>query len=283
MSVQELRPMGIGDILDTTFRLYRQRFATFLLIALIVYVPFSLIQAMMVASAPPNIRSPWQLPVQEPEPFNPVRASQPVPQMRDMNLAPYFASSAGTMLFACICLPLCLAALTHNISASYLGENLSAAQSYGRVMPRLLAIIGTQVLAGLIVVVGFFLCVVPFFIFLLWFYVLSPIVVLEGLSGTVALGRSRELMRGNMGKAFVLALVLWLLGVIIGLSLGFGIGAMFGPHYVLQTFFAQVLHAFILPIQTAPIVLFYYDLRIRKEAFDLQQLSASLGSPAVQG
>ena len=38
MAMHELRPMGIGDILDATFRLYRQRFVTFLLIALIVYV-----------------------------------------------------------------------------------------------------------------------------------------------------------------------------------------------------------------------------------------------------
>ena len=45
MAAQQLRPMGIGDILDVTFRLYRQRFLTFLLIALVVYVPYALLLA----------------------------------------------------------------------------------------------------------------------------------------------------------------------------------------------------------------------------------------------
>ena len=54
MATHELRPMGIGDILDTTFRLYRQRFLTFLLIALVVYVPYALLIALFqpVGTAP---------------------------------------------------------------------------------------------------------------------------------------------------------------------------------------------------------------------------------------
>ena len=50
---------------------------------------------------------------------------------------------------------------------------------------------------------GFVLLIVPGIIFSLWFYVLVPVVVLEGVTGTAALGRSRELMRGNLGKAFL--------------------------------------------------------------------------------
>jgi hypothetical protein len=33
MEAVELRPMGIGDILDTSFKLYKSRFAAFLIIA----------------------------------------------------------------------------------------------------------------------------------------------------------------------------------------------------------------------------------------------------------
>ncbi len=46
--MQEFRPMSIPDILDTTFRLYRDRFVTFLLIALVVYVPYSLLAALVL-------------------------------------------------------------------------------------------------------------------------------------------------------------------------------------------------------------------------------------------
>lgn len=41
----------------------------------------------------------------------------------------------------------------------------------------------------------------------------------------------------------------------------------------------HLLQALVLPIQTAPTILLYYDLRIRKEAFDLQKLSEALGLP----
>ena len=43
--------MSVSEILDTTFRLYRERFVTFLLIALIVYVPYSLLATFVSAGA----------------------------------------------------------------------------------------------------------------------------------------------------------------------------------------------------------------------------------------
>jgi hypothetical protein len=52
------------------------------------------------------------------------------------------------------------------------------------------------------------------------------------------------------------------------------------PHPAMAMFVASILPALWLPIQTAPSILLYYDLRIRKEAFDLQQLSAMMNQPA---
>ena len=53
------------------------------------------------------------------------------------------------------------------------------------------------------------------------------------------------------------------------------------PHPAVGVFFQTVLQAFFLPIQTAPWILLYYDLRIRKEAFDLQKLAEAMGQVAV--
>ncbi len=39
--------------------------------------------------------------------------------------------------------------------------------------------------------------------------------------------------------------------------------------------------AILLPIGTAPAILLYYDLRIRKEGFDLQMLSSAIEQPAA--
>jgi hypothetical protein len=254
MAAQELRPMGVGDILDMTFRLYRQRFLTFLLISLVVYVPYALLMAL---TQTPSV--------------NPAE---------DAGLARALAGSVAFLLVMLVLMPLCSAALVHNISATYLGEELSVGQSYSRAAPRLLALLGSQWLAGLVIGLGLVL-VVPGVIFALWFLVIVPVVILEWKAGTSALGRSRELMRGNMGKGFLLMLVLGILAWVVALGLHALMALVPWPHPAMGVFTSLLLQGFLLPIQTAPWTLLYYDLRIRKEAFDLQMLAESVGQAAA--
>ena len=111
-------------------------------------------------------------------------------------------------------------------------------------------------------------------IFMIWFYVVTPVVVLEGLTGPTALGRSRELIRGNVGKTALLGFLTWLMSVVTILILIVVSAFIPWPHPLFGVFFRNIMHVFVLPIMTAPQILLYYDLRIRKEAFDLQMLSA---------
>ena len=244
--LQDLRPMGIGDILDTTLRLYRQRFVTFLAIVLVTYVPYAIVVALLIpqqAQNPGELNFVWIVPV---------------------------------LLMALIVAPLCEAAILHNISAGYLGEDLSASSSYRRALPRLLTLILARLLVGIVIMLGFVLFVVPGIIFSLWFVLVTPVVVLEGRGGGGAMGRSRQLMKGNLGKAFLLGLVLVVLGLIVQTAVGFASELIPWPHPALGVFVGTILQALILPIQIAPFVLLYYDMRIRKEAFDLEALAATL-------
>jgi hypothetical protein len=255
--------MGVGDILDTTFRLYRQRFLTFLLIALAVYIPYAILMGLFETSGPAFTAGTG--PSAAPK-FNPVGFS---------------LQMIGVAFFSLIMFPLCLAAMVQNISASYLGEKLSAGDSYARAMPRVLPLLGTQFMVGVVIMIGFLLFFVPGILFSLWFYVFIPVVLLEGVAGFRAMSRSRELMRGNLGKAFTLGFVVSLLGLIFGWALQSVAKFIPWPHPALATFSLSILPALWLPIQTAPSILLYYDLRIRKEAFDLQKLSETLNQPAA--
>jgi hypothetical protein len=87
-------------------------------------------------------------------------------------------------------------------------------------------------------------------------------------------------MSGNLGKGFLIGLVLFILGWIFSAIVGMVIGAIPMPLF-LETFLLNIVQAVILPIQTAPIILFYYDLRIRKEAFDLDALAKDLSTNPV--
>ena len=289
MAAFELRPMGVGDILDTAFRLYRARFATFLTIVMIAYVPFGLVQAVIQSaigiqqpglfvrpragiSAADNVVSVAAPAMQAPigGPFDPPMPFQP------QNLVLLVGSVPVLILLAFTLLPLCQGALTHNVSATYLGESIGAGESYSRAAPRLPRLLAASFLMGLAIMFGFLLCCVPGIIFAFWFSLVSPVVMLEDRGVTESLGRSRELMRGNIGKAFLLGLVVGVIAFVFSFAMGFAVRLVPWPHPFLPAFVLVLMQGLIVPITMAPSILLYYDIRIRKEAFDLQMLSNSI-------
>ena len=282
--MREFRPMSVPEILDMTFRLYRERFVTFLLIALIVYLPYSLLTTLTLIGQQPAVSAAPGPGVPTGPGHQPSLGPAYPGAGPQFNVAGFALSMFGVFLFLVIFMPLCTGA-----DAEYFGRIPRQGTVSRRKLPaallRLSGLIGTQILAGIIVVLGLVLLIVPGIIFSLWFYVLVPVVVLEGVAGTTALGRSRELMRGNLGKAFLVGLLVGLVAAILGAIIGAGIGLVMGlfgaSHQIIQVFAQSVSGTLLLPIQIAPFTLLYYDLRIRKEAFDLQMLSSALEQPAT--
>lgn len=266
----ELRPMGIGDILDAIFRLYKTYFVPFVIIALVAYVPFALYT--LVIGLMTGTPSPVVTPAYGPEGTVAVAPAA---------TGTLIASFIGLLLFVIIVLPLAQAALIYAISRGLLGEEVSAVAAFSQAKSRLLPLLGTQFLVGIIVMVGILLLIVPGIIFSLWFMIVAPVVVLERVGGTQALGRSRELMRDNLGKGFALLFVVNILVAVIEFGAQTVLGILPLPFVLLQVCLLLV-QAVMLPIQTAPLILLYYDLRIRKEAFDLERLAESMqGQPQV--
>ena len=269
-TIVELRPMGIGDILDATFRLYRERMPTFAVIALFAYLPLALYTLVVgLAFSSPEMY-PQQFDFSSQDPF---AAGPPI------DTTVLLLNSIGPLLFMLIVMPLVQAALIFNISGAILGERLSAGESYRRAATRIWALLGTQFLVGLVVMLGMIMCIVPGVIFSLWLMVIAPIVVLERVSATKAMRRSRELMRGNTGKGFTLMLVASLLTGAITFGAGMALGYAPMPHPVFAEAGVLIIQALLLPVQTAPLILLYYELRVRKEAFDLQRLSECVETP----
>jgi hypothetical protein len=294
MAALELRPMGIGDILDTSFRLYRARFLTFLTITLMAYIPYGLVMGIFQTTFGLTQQNPFGaggsggiqgriLGMDGRFVFAQVGQGGQFEPQAPIQFSPgaIIAGSLGTLLFILIVMPLCQGALMQNISASYLGEDLSAASSYARAAPRLLKMLFAQFLAGLVIMLGCILLIVPGIIFAFWFSLVQQVVQLEDQGVLASLSRSRELMRGNFGKAFGLGIVVTIIGMVFSYVVGIGTLLIPWPHPFLPAFVNSVLPAVILPIQLAPAILLYYDIRIRKEAFDLQQLASQLGKPAI--
>ena len=144
------------------------------------------------------------------------------------------------------------------------------------------------------------LAFLPFLCFYLVSWVLyGPIVFNEEFTGQQALERSKLLVRGTWGRVFgiVLAIILfylaidYILGGILGVVLAlFGIArdgslmetvaSLLGMKYIVvrpTSMFLLIMYliylgaeTFTLPIYAIGVTLLYFDLRIRKEGFDIE-------------
>jgi hypothetical protein len=90
-------------------------------------------------------------------------------------------------------------------------RDATAGQLLRAVMPVRGQLIGVAIVAALGEVVGFFLLIIPGFVLITVWFVAAPVVVLERPPGLRALGRSRELVRGNGWPVFGVILVLGVL------------------------------------------------------------------------
>ena len=294
----QLSPMGIGDILDTAFRLFRRRFATFSAIAVVVCVPSAVAEALLTGAA--RLFTPRPEPDDDTGLWNVVLSSFPhrgwaAVSAVQHRLLPLFGSSQnvaatllamlasvvllglGLLIVFSIAYPLCTGALVVNISASYLGESIGAGQSYARAFRRLWRLLVAQGWSVLLVLLGLMLCIIPGIVLALQLLVVPQVVLLEDLKPWPAIGRSRALMADYLGKAFLLSVVVWLFGAVVGSALGVAMHAIPWPLPIIGDFLSYfLLQMLMLPLSIATLVLLYYDLRIRKEAFDLQHLASSM-------
>ncbi|MDQ3035054.1 MAG: hypothetical protein M3Y87_21785 [Myxococcota bacterium] len=99
-------------------------------------------------------------------------------------------------------------ALTHLTIESLLGRGATAGEAVRASLGRLLPLIGTAFLAGLISMIGIFLCIVPGVIAWVWLVVAVPVCFAERLGPLDALQRSVELTEGHRLTIFLVGLVL---------------------------------------------------------------------------
>lgn len=112
--------------------------------------------------------------------------------------------------------------------------------------------------------------------------VTTPVVVLENLnSATDSLGRSWALTKGAKLKIFGIFFVAFLI-VVLPMVLVGGLAGIVKPESLVsgQAFevLAAALPIVLTPLLSCVVTLVYYDLRVRREGFDLQVLSEQLST-----
>jgi len=241
-----LRPLSLGEVLDVSFGLYRSLFAPLLVIAVICQsLPMALGVYIGASGA----------------------------------LFVNLALSLVYGVLAVILGSLGVAASTFVVSDAYLGRETSASVALHRAVSLLGRLVVISLLSSLLIGIGFMLLIVPGVILLSGLILSTVVAVLETTpSATAAMGRSWELTGGFRGKVLLTLLVAFLLLLVPSIALG-GIGAVFGaegPFALLLLALESILQIFIYPFVYVVMTVLYYDLRVRKEGFDLELLASAL-------
>lgn len=282
MAALDLRPLSLGELLDRTFFLYRRHFLLFIGIAVIPYSLFFLIN-LATALLPIFARSP------RPSAF---------PSMTFTTAAvggglfAIFAVFAGFVAFL-----FSVGATVYAVSELYLGRRISIREAFGRVRGKSWTIFGVLFLSGLIMIGGFLALVIPGIYLTCRICVATPAALLEDIGASDSIRRSFELTRDFAGRAFMIYLLSFSMawGIVAVFQMPFAVlitvGGRHSPLFVLWTVLMQVgnfiASVLVAPVSTIGFALFYYDLRVRKEAFDLQMMMQAVGAdpmpPPVTG
>ena len=242
MDASALRPLSIGEILDVSFGLYRSRFSSLLTVALAT-MAVPLLLDVYVESA------------------------------GGVNDHPLFWF--GVRILTVVTGTIGTAASTFVVSDSYLGRESGAGAALARAMPLVGALIGVSFMVGFLVVVGLILFVVPGCILLGGLAVSSVVAVVESpIQASAALGRSWNLSRGFRGKVFLTMFTGFFLLVLPSVALAVLAGETEGS--LLWRGLEALLQVLVYPFLYVLTTVLYYDLRVRKEGFDLELLASTL-------
>lgn len=174
-----------------------------------------------------------------------------------------------------------LGVLIAAIADAYLGRPLGVRQAFSRVRPLLASLLGGYVLAGLRIVLGLLLLVIPGLVWAMSYLLVTQAVVVEGKGARAALERSKKLSRGGRGRLALLGLVVGLIQVALQWGFAAVLPAAVQRLPLLALLLQQLPAILVLPLYPAVLTVAYFDLRVRKEAFDLELLAQAVEpSPA---
>ncbi len=239
-------PMTQGELLDGAFGLFRRHFRTLVGVAAICNGPGQVLSLYADVSGGA---------VQHPFTF----------------LFAMLAAALGGLIGA--------AAILKVISDGYLERESSWQDAIRFAMSKLWSLIVAGFAAGIITGLAMLALIVPGIIVACGYSVVRQVVVLEDLPrATDALSRSWNLTKDHRMTALVVAFVL---SLVASVPAGvFALLAVASPLGLAARVMSALCAIVLSPLLPCGMTLYYYDLRVRKEAFDLQLLGQLLGPSA---
>jgi hypothetical protein len=296
----QLRPLGVGDIVDRVFSMYRQRALLFAALAAVPYLALFLVIGGIALSLGSQLAplGPFL------DSFTTVRAGVPLTP----TITPAIASAFFTLivfgvvasLVSVLFLSVQIGSLVDATAARYLGRETTVGSSFRaglRVAPKIIGtglllffslLIGWAVLAVVIVIsrnalvaalAGLAGLVATVFVFASW--LVAPVVAaIEPVGPIHAVRRSWWLSNGHRWRILGLQILLAVLQTVLSTLISFIFVAAFISDTVVRVVLQNIVNviATVLwaPVEWGTFTILYFDLRVRKEALDLQLAAEAL-------
>ena len=264
-----IREMRIGETLDAAIKLYRRYWKALMAIVAIVIVPYSFLQQYAVRDSQPRVQG-GNLFVQG-----------------NSSDATVIASVVFGLVSFLFVQPFLAAAISRAASRLYLGHDPDVRDTYRFALGLVHSILWVSFLTALAVIGGLILLIVPGIIFAIRFTFGTTVVVVEGSRGRAAMRRSWGLAKGQfwriLGTLFLASLLAGIVGGFLALPASIGSFFVGSGGWALRALGASIASVITTPFVVLVRVLLYFDMRIRKEGFDLmvqaQELAVGSGRP----
>lgn len=238
MQIIALRPRSATEIVDAAFRLCRAHYGPLFIAAAVIVAPALILKVLL--------------------PFHAVQGADALQNL-------LFSVTDGAVIAI--------------VSEVYLGRTADAGTGLRAVRGRIGSLVGSSIVRNVLVALGLLLLIVPGVVVLAGTFAVPMAIVLERESTSTAFSRSRELVDGQFGHvlATLALLAVIVFGLMIGLGVALGIAAEFMEIEERSTdLMLDVALTALYPLFSVGGTLLYYDLRIRKEGFDLEMMAQDL-------
>jgi hypothetical protein len=274
MAGVETGPLTLGEILDRMFSIYRKNFLMLVGIAGLPYAGVIVVIGFLVGLAA-------------------LVATGSAPDAARIGIGAVggiFLVVIIVMVFVFIVAAILASLGTYAaVWDIQVGRKTGIKRAYGVAWSHAGSAILAGILAGLAIIAGFFLLIIPGIIVYLALSLIFPVIIAEDSGGAESLGRSWELTKGYRWKIFVAVLVTFAVSsaitygiqipmlVIASVSFTQGNAPVW---FVIINALASVLGTVVpAPLLAIASCLIYYDARVRKEGFDLQRMLDQLPPP----
>jgi hypothetical protein len=276
--VPSLRTFTATEIVDHTFRIYRENFMTCIGLVAVVSIPITIIQLLLTASSFSSLD---------------FTSSSAATRQQLANLSNTFSTTLLVIsILALVQLVITNGPLIYIASESFFGRKVSIGEAFRETRSRFF-----NLGCGFIVfsfVVGVFALAVTFigalcapvwlalgivvYMAIAIYMALMPVLVLEDVGASHGLNRAWALGRARFWQGLGVMVAIGVISYIISLAFGMVAsllvaqgfaGASFTTQQIVNQILGQVIGVFILPLTPIALTVLYYDIRIRVEGLDI--------------